>query len=72
MNSGIQYAEGTAGTDGKTIELKGKTFDGNSNKEVPLTKVFVFTDDTHQKIEFHVTINGIENKTMEIDLMKQE
>ena len=71
MNSGIQYTEGTSGDNGKTIELHGKVFDGNSQQEVPLREVVTFADDNHEKIEFFATTNGTETKTMEIDLVRR-
>ncbi|HYV93388.1 MAG TPA: DUF1579 domain-containing protein [Chitinophagales bacterium] len=71
MNSGISYMEGTASSDGKSIEFHGTATDAVTGKDILMRQVLTFVDETHQKIEIFVTKDGNEVKTIEFNLTKQ-
>jgi len=70
MGTGISYMKGNMSADGKTLELKGSSFDPTQNKEVMMRQVTTFIDDNHQKMEFYSTMNGKEVKMMEMNLSR--
>lgn len=72
MGTGISYMEGKPSADGKSIELRGKSFDPMVGKEVMMREVMTFVDDNHQKMEMYTSPSekGKEVKTMEINLSR--
>jgi hypothetical protein len=71
MNSGINYMEGKASDDKKSIEFHKTTCDQTAGRDLPMRQVLILTDATHQKIEMFTMMNGKEMKTIEIDLTKK-
>jgi Protein of unknown function (DUF1579). len=66
MGTGIMYMEGTWDKASGTANLKGKSTDPTTGKEMEIREVFTVVDDDTQKMEMFVTQNGQEMKTMEI------
>ncbi|HYV92748.1 MAG TPA: DUF1579 domain-containing protein [Chitinophagales bacterium] len=70
MSTGIGYLEGMISADGKTLELKGKSYDPMQKKEVAMRQVIHFNGDKDQTMEFYKDMNGKEIKVMEIHLTR--
>jgi hypothetical protein len=70
MGTGISYMKGTMSADGKSLELKGSSYDPTQGKEVMMRQVTTFIDDNHQKMEFYSMMNGKEVKMMEMNLSR--
>jgi hypothetical protein len=70
MGTGLMYLEGTYDTANNTINLKGKSTDVISGKEITMRETHTFIDNNTQQMEMFDNKNGKEVKTMTIKLTR--
>ena len=72
------FGTGTITLDGvwndanKTIELKGKSLDPTTGKDIAMRQVMKFIDNDHQEMQMYDAKGGIERKTMEIKMTRKK
>jgi hypothetical protein len=71
MGTGMMVMKGKMGSDGKTLELKGKMVDPARKKETNCREVYTIVDANTRKMEMYCDKNGKELKNMEI-VMKRK
>ena len=71
FGTGIMNMEGTWDSTSKTINLKGRSLDPSTGKDMDVRETFTLVDDRHQKMEMYANQGGKEVKTMEIALSKK-
>lgn len=71
MGTGMMVMKGKMGSDGKTLELKGKMVDPARKKETNCREVYTIVDANTRKMEMYCDKNGKDLKNMEI-VMKRK
>jgi hypothetical protein len=71
MGTGLMYSEGEYDRAAKTINMKGKSIDPATGKELETRSVTRILDDKTQVMEMYCTQNGREYRNMEIKLTKK-
>lgn len=71
MGTGMMVMKGKMGSDGKTLEMRGKMVDPARKKEMDCREVYTIVDATTRKMEMYCTKGGKEHKNMEIVMKKK-
>lgn len=72
MGTGIEYLEGPWDSTSHSANLKGKTTDPMTGKDMEVRQLFTVMDDNNQKVEMFATHGGKEAKMMEIVLKRKK
>ncbi|MDQ6756363.1 MAG: DUF1579 domain-containing protein [Bacteroidota bacterium] len=72
MGTGIEYLEGPWDSTSHSANLKGKTTDPMTGKDMEVRQLFTVMDDNNQKVEMYATHEGKEAKMMEIVLKRKK
>lgn len=70
FGTGTATLQGTWDDATKTITFTGKEYDPMTGKDMDVKETMQFIDDNTQKIQMYMLANGIETKTMEINLAR--
>ena len=72
IGTGTITLEGIWNDATKSIELKGKSFDPSSGKDVEMRQNIKFIDNDHQEMQMFDTKSGSEKKTVEIKMTRKK
>lgn len=72
LGTGTMTLEGDCNDATKSIELKGKTFEPTTGKDISMRQNIEFIDNDIQEMQIFDPKNGIEKKTMEIKMIRKK
>ena len=72
FGTGTRTLEGDWNDATKSIELKGKTFDPTTGKDISMRQNIKFIDNDHREMQMFDSKNGTEKKTMEIKMTRKK